>query len=94
MRLSLFLPLLCLAIAAVPAAAQEGEAPLPRVLDEAALPGVMAKAVDDFIIPGYRDLSQSTAALAQASGTLCDTPSDATLGAARSAFCGPGPRRV
>lgn len=86
MRLSLFLPLLCLAIAAVPAAAQEGEAPLPRVLDEAALPGVMAKAVDDFIIPGYRDLSRATAVLSDASAALCATPSDATLEATRSAF--------
>ncbi|ASY65068.1 Iron-regulated protein A precursor [Sinorhizobium sojae CCBAU 05684] len=88
MRLSLFLPLglLCLAIAAVPAAAQESEAPLPRVLDEAALPGVMARAVDDFIIPGYRDLARSTAALAETIEALCETPSDAPLRAGRSAF--------
>ncbi|OHV73119.1 imelysin family protein [Ensifer sp. LCM 4579] len=88
MHLTLFLPfaLLSLAISGAPAAAQEGEAPLPRVLDEAALPGVMARAVDDFILPGYRALSQSTTALAEASGTLCETPSDATLDAARSAF--------
>ncbi|MCA1490968.1 imelysin family protein [Sinorhizobium alkalisoli] len=88
MRLTLFLPLvlLNLAIAGAPAAAQEGEAPLPRVLDEAALPGVMARAVDDFILPGYRDLSQSTAALAQAGGALCEAPSVAILDAARSAF--------
>lgn len=88
MRLSLSLALafLLTALAAAPATAQEGETLSPRVLDEAALPGVMARAVDDFIIPGYRDLSLATADLSVASAALCETPSDATLEAARSAF--------
>lgn len=88
MRLSLFLPLslLCLTIAAVPATAQEGEAPLPSILDEAALPGVMAKAVDDFIIPGYRNLSRATSTLAATSAALCAEPSDAALQSTRAAL--------
>lgn len=88
MRLGLLLPLslLCVTIATGPAAAQEGEAPLPRVLDDTALPGVMAKAVDDFIIPGYRNLSRATATLAATSAALCAQPSEAALQTSRSAF--------
>jgi uncharacterized protein len=88
MRLSLplTLGLLLLSLAAAPAPAQEGNALSPAILDEAALPGVMAKAVDDFIIPGYRDLSRATAGLSNTSAALCETPSDATLEATRSAF--------
>ncbi len=43
-----------------PAAAQEGGALSPRVVEEAAVPSVMTQAVDGFIIPGYRDLAQAT----------------------------------
>ncbi|MEY9782772.1 imelysin family protein [Sinorhizobium fredii] len=84
-KLPLVLGLLLLA-AVAPAAAQEGTALSPRVLDEAALPGVMAKAVDSFIVPGYRDLSRATADLAEASAALCEAPSAATLEATRSTF--------
>jgi uncharacterized protein len=87
MRLSLPLTLGLLLLAVVaPAAAQEGAILSPRVLDEAALPGVMAKAVDDFIVPGYRDLSQATADLAEDSVVLCDKPSAAALEETRSSF--------
>ncbi|WP_037468916.1 imelysin family protein [Sinorhizobium fredii] len=87
MRLSLPLTLGLLLLAAVaPAAAQEGTALSPRVLDEAALPGVMAKAVDRFIVPGYRNLSRTTADLAESSAALCETPSAATLEETRSTF--------
>lgn len=88
MRLGLFLPisLLCITIAAGPAAAQEGGAPMLSALDETALPGVMAKAVDGFIIPGYRNLSRATASLAATSAALCAEPSEAALQASRSAF--------
>ncbi|PST26998.1 hypothetical protein C7U60_01495 [Mesorhizobium plurifarium] len=71
---------------AAPAAAQEGGTLSPRVVDEAAVPGVMAQAVDGFIIPGYRDLAEATNTLSEASTTLCTSPSEATLKAARSAF--------
>jgi predicted lipoprotein len=87
MRLSLPSTLAFLLLAAVaPAAAQEGNALSPRVLDEAALPGVMAKAVDDFIVPGYRDLSQATGKLGAKSAALCATPSGPTLEEAQAAF--------
>lgn len=42
---------LCLAALSLPAMAQEGSALSPRVVNEAAVPAVMARAVDDFIIP-------------------------------------------
>ncbi|MFQ6158520.1 imelysin family protein [Sinorhizobium meliloti] len=71
---------------AAPAAAQEGGALSPRVVEEAAVPRVMAQAVDGFIIPGYRDLAEATNALSEASAALCKSPSEATLEAARSAF--------
>ncbi|WEX88423.1 hypothetical protein PZN02_000905 [Sinorhizobium garamanticum] len=73
---------------ATPTAAQEGEALSPRVVDEAAVPGVMAKAVDDFIIPGYRGLAEATVGLAETSAALCKAPSAAALEASRSAFSG------
>jgi uncharacterized protein len=81
------LPLaLSLIFLAAPAAAQEGGALSPRVVEEAAVPRVMAQAVDGFIIPGYRDLAEATNALSEASAALCKSPSEATLEAARSAF--------
>ncbi|MDW9435112.1 imelysin family protein [Sinorhizobium meliloti] len=69
-----------------PAAAQEGGALSPRVVEEAAVPSVMTQAVDGFIIPGYRDLARATNALSEASAALCKSPSEAALEAARSAF--------
>lgn len=81
------LPLaLSLIFLAAPAAAQEGGALSPRVVEEAAVPRVMAQAVDGFIIPGYRDLAEATNALSEASAGLCKSPSETTLEAARSAF--------
>ncbi len=69
-----------------PAAAQEEDALSPRAVNEAAVPSVMARAVDGFIIPGYRDLAEATNSLSDASAALCKSPSDATLDVARSAF--------
>lgn len=81
------LPLaLSLIFLAAPAAAQEGGALSPRAVEEAAVPSVMAQAVDGFIIPGYRDLAEATNALSEASAGLCKSPSETTLEAARSAF--------
>lgn len=71
---------------ALPAMAQEGSALSPRVVNEAAVPAVMAKAVDDFIIPGYRNLSEKTAAARQATAKLCEAPSQPALKNAQSAF--------
>ncbi|MQW86762.1 imelysin family protein [Sinorhizobium saheli] len=86
--LALALALLSLAAVAAPAAAQEGNALSPRIVDEAAVPGVMAKAVDAFIIPGYRGLAEATTVLAEATAAFCEAPSAANLEAARSAFSG------
>ena len=72
--------------AVFPAVAQEGSALSPRVVNEAAVPAVMAKAVDDFIIPGYRNLTEKTAAATQATAKLCAAPSQATVDGARVAF--------
>lgn len=81
------LPLaLSLVFALAPAAAQEEDALSPRAVNEAAVPSVMARAVDGFIIPGYRDLAEATNSLSDASAALCKSPSDATLDVARSAF--------
>lgn len=77
---------LCLATIALPAFAQEGSALSPRVVNEAAVPQVMAKAVDDFIIPGYRNLSNKTAALATATAALCQAPSPASQDKTKAAF--------
>jgi predicted lipoprotein len=89
MRLAVPLALgLLLFAAAAPAPAQEGGALSPRVVDEAAVPDVMAKAVDGFILPGYRNLAETTKALSQATDALCKAPSAASLEAARSAFSG------
>lgn len=72
--------------AASPALAQEGSALSPRVVNEAAVPAVMAKAVDDFIIPGYRNLSDKTAAATKAAAELCKAPSQPALKNARTVF--------
>ena len=72
--------------AVFPAVAQEGSALSPRVVNEAAVPAVMAKAVDDFIIPGYRNLTEKTAAATKATAKLCAAPSQATADGARTAF--------
>ncbi|OCP34638.1 imelysin family protein [Ensifer sp. LC163] len=77
---------LFLAAIAPPAMAQEGSPLSPRIVNEAAVPAVMAKAVDDFIIPGYRNLSDKTALLTKASAALCETPSAASQDNARTAF--------
>lgn len=79
---------LALTAIALPATAQEGSLLSPRVVNEAAVPAVMAKAVDDFIIPGYRHLSQKTAAAAEAAAKLCQAPSVPALENAQGAFSG------
>ncbi|MEK1933676.1 MAG: imelysin family protein, partial [Pararhizobium sp.] len=86
-RLSLFLGL-GLALLSLPAMAEDvDEAASPRVgLKLEAVPGVMQKAVDDFIRPGYRDLMEGTESLAEAAHVLCDKPSEETLGDVQMTF--------
>lgn len=77
--------LLIIAAMALPAAAQEGEA-RPPALNTAAVPEVMARAVDDFIVPGYRDFHASAQALSGTMAALCAAPGEGPLAAARAAF--------
>ncbi|MEK1927123.1 MAG: imelysin family protein [Rhizobium giardinii] len=85
------LPLLLglgLAILSLPAMAEDvDEAMPPRAgLKLEAVPGVMQKAVDDFIRPGYLDLMEGTQSLAEAAHVLCDKPSEETLGDVQMTF--------
>ncbi len=69
------------------AMAEDEEAAAPRAgLRVDAVPGVMQKAVDDFIRPGYRDLLEGTETLAEAAHTLCEKPSGETLGDVQMSF--------
>ncbi|OBZ96895.1 hypothetical protein ADU59_04010 [Pararhizobium polonicum] len=72
----------------LPAMAQDAEeiSPPRAGLNQDAVPGVMQKAVDDFIRPGYRDLAEGTEALAEAAHMLCEKPSDETLGDVQMSF--------
>jgi predicted lipoprotein len=62
------------------AVAQDSNGMTPRVVNEAAVPAVLAKAVDEFIRPGYLDLMETTAALSEASHLFCEEPSEESLG--------------
>jgi predicted lipoprotein len=75
---------LLLTAAALPAAAQQA-APFGTV-NQAAVPAVMQKAVDDFIRPGYRNMHDSASRLTVAMKSLCAAPSDDTLKSAKTAF--------
>jgi predicted lipoprotein len=67
--------------------AEDEEAAAPRAgLKQEAVQGVMQKAVDDFIRPGYRDLLEGTETLAEAAHTLCEKPSAETLGDVQMSF--------
>lgn len=81
-----FLAGLMLAALALPAQAQESEPPPPAVLTDEAVSAVMARAVDEVIRPGYRDLHASASGLADAVSAYCRAPSAATGTAARAAF--------
>ncbi|WP_149738931.1 imelysin family protein [Rhizobium sp. RU20A] len=82
LALALALPLSLTA----PAARAQDANPVSPGLNEAALPGVMEKAVTGFIRPGYAALTASTQALGTATQTLCASPSKDNLNAARKAF--------
>ncbi len=74
-----------LSLSPLPALAQEGYVPPPK-LEEAAVPGVMAKAVDEVIRPGYHRLHAAASALSGAMNGLCAAPSADTLATAKAAF--------
>lgn len=78
---------LSLAFLPLSAMAEDEEVAAPRAgLKQDAVPGVMQKAVDDFIRPGYRDLLEGTETLAEAAHMLCEKPSDETLGDVKMSF--------
>ena len=72
--------------ASLPAAAQEGGAPvLPELTDEI-VTGIMTRAVDDVIRPGYRAFQASAGALAETTAAFCKAPSEASRKAVDEAF--------
>ncbi|MCV9962372.1 hypothetical protein OIU34_10720 [Pararhizobium sp. BT-229] len=77
-----------LSLLSLPAMAQDVEDAMPprAGLKLEAVPGVMQKAVDDFIRPGYRDLMEGTESLAEAAHVLCEKPSEETLGDVQMTF--------
>ena len=72
--------------AAVPALAQEGGTPVPPALTDESVVGVMTRAVDDVIRPGYRSFQASAGTLAEATAAFCKAPSEAGRKAVDDAF--------
>ncbi|MCJ8149073.1 imelysin family protein [Shinella sedimenti] len=72
--------------ATLPALAQEGTAPVPPDLTDENVVGVMTKAVDEVIRPGYRAFHASAGALAEATDAFCASPSTETRQAVDTAF--------
>lgn len=68
------------------AALAQEEAVRPAIPDDARIRTVVAKAVDDFIRPGYRDFHAAAGDLATRMESLCATPSGQALASARHAF--------
>lgn len=58
----------------------------PAGLADEAVQSVMARAVDEVIRPGYRNMQQSAARLTTAMKDLCDSGTQQTLDKAKSAF--------
>jgi predicted lipoprotein len=77
---------LALVALALPARAQDANPPPTVVLTDEAISAVMARAVDEVIRPGYRDLLASATGLADAVAAYCAAPSAGTGTAARAAF--------
>ena len=62
--------------AALPALAQEGEAPVPPALTDESVVGIMTRAVDEVIRPGYRSFQASAGTLAETTAAFCKAPSE------------------
>lgn len=77
--------LLAASVVAFAASAQDASLPPPQMKREA-VSGVLERAVDGFIRPGYVRFEESAGALEAAMKELCATPSIQTLEAARTAF--------
>ncbi len=76
---------LTLANATIPAHAEQPAA-ASGPMNDAAVPGVMQKAVDDVIRPGYARMHMSAETLTAAMKSLCSAPSAQTQMSARTAF--------
>lgn len=72
--------------ATLPALAQEGEAPVPPALTDENVVGVMTRAVDEVIRPGYRRFQASAGTLAETTAAFCKTPSEGSRTAVDDAF--------
>ena len=72
--------------ATLPALAQEGEAPVPPALTDESVVGVMTRAVDEVIRPGYRRFQASAGTLAETTAAFCKTPSEGSRTAVDDAF--------
>lgn len=68
------------------AAPQAGQASAQPGLNDDAVPGVMQRAVDEVIRPGYRNAQQSAAKLTTAMKDLCEGGTPQSLDKAKSAF--------
>lgn len=62
--------------AALPALAQEGEAPVPPALTDESVVRIMTHAVDEVIRPGYRRFQASAGMLAETTAAFCKAPSE------------------
>ncbi|KPF47391.1 imelysin family protein [Rhizobium sp. AAP43] len=80
-----FALLASIALLPLPAPAQETETSV-GVLDAAKVPAVMARAVDDFIRPGYRHFTEEADTMEESMALLCDAPSAESLMNAQSTF--------
>ncbi|MGV1826350.1 imelysin family protein [Agrobacterium vitis] len=77
---------LCLSAIQPLALRAQDAAPHASALQTAAVPDVMEKTVDGFIRPGYRNFLDKAKALHAGMNTLCTTPSDTSVKAAKDGF--------
>lgn len=70
----------------LPASAQEGSAPAVPELSEEIVTGIMTRAIDDVIRPGYRTFEASAGKLAETTTAYCKAPSDDGRKAVDAAF--------
>lgn len=70
----------------LPAFAQEGSAPAMPELTEEIVTGIMTRAIDDVIRPGYRTFEASAGKLAETTTAYCKAPSDDGRKAVDAAF--------
>lgn len=72
--------------ASLPASAQEGSAPAVPELTDEIVTGIMTRAIDEVIRPGYRTFEASAGKLAETTQAYCKAPSDDGRKAVDAAF--------